>query len=56
MGLLTGRWPIRWGFTEFYGHYNGAIDYFTHTRQGEVDPTGIATSSRKASRDTRRIS
>jgi len=29
--------PLRQGFTEFYGHYNGAIDYFTHERQGEVD-------------------
>lgn len=29
--------PLRRGFTEFYGHYNGAIDYFTHDREGEVD-------------------
>ena len=29
--------PLRRGFTEFYGHYNGAIDYFTHEREGEVD-------------------
>ena len=44
---LIGKWhvghgrrdlhPLRQGFTEFYGHYNGAIDYFTHARQGEVD-------------------
>ncbi len=29
--------PLRRGFTEFYGHYNGAIDYFTHEREGEFD-------------------
>jgi arylsulfatase B len=29
--------PLRRGFTEFVGHYNGAIDYFTHEREGELD-------------------
>ncbi|HSG72728.1 MAG TPA: sulfatase-like hydrolase/transferase, partial [Planctomycetaceae bacterium] len=29
--------PLEHGFTYFYGHYNGAIDYFTHEREGEVD-------------------
>ena len=29
--------PLRRGFTEFIGHYNGAIDYFTHKREGELD-------------------
>lgn len=29
--------PMNFGFTSFYGHYNGAIDYFTHKRAGEVD-------------------
>jgi arylsulfatase B len=29
--------PMRRGFTEFMGHYNGAIDYFTHEREGELD-------------------
>lgn len=29
--------PLRRGFTYFYGHYNGAIDYFDHTREGERD-------------------
>lgn len=29
--------PLARGFTEFYGHYNGAIDYITHVREGEVD-------------------
>jgi arylsulfatase A-like enzyme len=29
--------PPQRGFTHFYGHYNGAIDYFTHEREGEVD-------------------
>ncbi|RYY24847.1 MAG: arylsulfatase [Chitinophagaceae bacterium] len=29
--------PLQRGFTHFYGHYNGAIDYFTHEREGEPD-------------------
>lgn len=29
--------PMSFGFTSFYGHYNGAIDYFTHDRQGQPD-------------------
>ncbi len=29
--------PLRRGFTEFTGHYNGAIDYFTLEREGERD-------------------
>lgn len=29
--------PLNQGFTRFYGHYNGAIDYFTHKRDGELD-------------------
>lgn len=29
--------PLNRGFTHFYGHLNGAIDYFTHTREGELD-------------------
>ncbi|MDR1864449.1 MAG: arylsulfatase [Bacteroidales bacterium] len=29
--------PLNRGFTEFYGHYNGALDYFTHIREGETD-------------------
>src|SRR5690606_13780697 len=29
--------PLQRGFTRFYGHYNGAIDYFTHMREGELD-------------------
>lgn len=44
---MIGKWhlgharpeflPVAQGFTSFYGHYNGAIDYFTHVREGEVD-------------------
>jgi arylsulfatase B len=44
---IVGKWhlgharkeflPLAKGFTFFYGHYNGAIDYFDHTREGEVD-------------------
>ena len=29
--------PNNQGFDEFYGHYNGAIDYFTHKRDAELD-------------------
>lgn len=29
--------PMHFGFTSFYGHYNGAIDYFTHEREGQPD-------------------
>jgi arylsulfatase B len=29
--------PLNRGFTFFYGHYNGNIDYFTHIREGELD-------------------
>ncbi|WP_206688049.1 sulfatase-like hydrolase/transferase [Aestuariibaculum marinum] len=29
--------PLHRGFTHFYGHYNGAIDFFTHFREGELD-------------------
>lgn len=29
--------PMSFGFTSFYGFYNGAIDYFTHKRDGVVD-------------------
>lgn len=29
--------PLKRGFTEFYGHYNGAIDYFSHYRSGALD-------------------
>ncbi|MEM7475705.1 MAG: arylsulfatase [Planctomycetota bacterium] len=29
--------PLKRGFTEFYGHYNGAFDYFTHEREGQLD-------------------
>ncbi|MEM7474096.1 MAG: sulfatase-like hydrolase/transferase [Planctomycetota bacterium] len=44
---MIGKWhlglrskifhPLNHGFTEFYGHYNGAIDYFRHVRRGELD-------------------
>jgi arylsulfatase A-like enzyme len=29
--------PLRRGFTRQYGHYNGALDYFTHERDGGFD-------------------
>ncbi len=29
--------PNNQGFDEFYGHYNGAIDYFTHKRDAILD-------------------
>ncbi len=44
---IVGKWhlgharreflPLAQGFTRFYGHYNGAIDYFTLERDGERD-------------------
>lgn len=44
---MLGKWhlghaelkyhPLKRGFTHFYGHLNGAIDYFTHKREGELD-------------------
>ncbi len=44
---IIGKWhlghsrpeyhPLKRGFTHFYGHFNGAIDYFTHKREGEQD-------------------
>src|SRR4051794_4335615 len=44
---LVGKWhlghfqpdylPTRRGFDHQYGHYNGAIDYFTHVRDGGFD-------------------
>lgn len=44
---ILGKWhlghaslkyhPLNRGFTHFYGHLNGAIDYFSHEREGELD-------------------
>jgi arylsulfatase A-like enzyme len=44
---ITGKWhlghfepaylPTRRGFDHQYGHYNGAIDYYTHHRDGGLD-------------------
>ena len=44
---IVGKWhlghfrpeylPTRRGFDHQYGHYNGAIDYFTHERDGGFD-------------------
>jgi arylsulfatase A-like enzyme len=44
---ICGKWhlghfqsayfPTRRGFDHQYGHYNGAIDYFTHLRDGGLD-------------------
>ncbi|MDR0395585.1 MAG: arylsulfatase [Tannerella sp.] len=44
---LIGKWhlghsrkayhPMANGFTHFYGHLNGAIDYFTHERENQPD-------------------
>lgn len=31
------HYPLHRGFTHFYGHLNGAINYFDHTREGELD-------------------
>jgi len=38
LGHLDERYlPIARGFDHQYGHYNGAIDYFTHVRDGALD-------------------
>ncbi|MFN3193793.1 MAG: arylsulfatase B [Aureliella sp.] len=38
LGLASTKFhPLNHGFTEFYGHYNGAIDYFSRERFGELD-------------------
>jgi arylsulfatase B len=38
LGHLEPKWhPLAQGFTHFEGHYNGAIDYFNHSFQGERD-------------------
>ena len=38
LGHNDRKWhPNRQGFTHFHGHYNGAIDYFDLTREGERD-------------------
>ncbi|MCZ6793449.1 MAG: sulfatase-like hydrolase/transferase [Planctomycetota bacterium] len=38
LGHRRAKWhPLARGFTRFRGHYNGAIDYFTHERDGERD-------------------
>ncbi|MAM90989.1 MAG: arylsulfatase [Opitutaceae bacterium] len=38
LGHRQKKWgPTKRGFTDFIGHYNGAIDYFTHERDGERD-------------------
>ena len=29
--------PLSQGFTDFFGHYNGFIDYYSHEREGERD-------------------
>lgn len=44
---IIGKWhlghsrrayyPLNRGFTYFYGHLNGALNYFTHIREGELD-------------------
>jgi arylsulfatase B len=44
---MIGKWhlghsrreyyPLERGFTHFYGHLNGALDYFTHKREGQLD-------------------
>jgi arylsulfatase A-like enzyme len=38
LGHFTPEYlPTRRGFTRQYGHYNGALDYFTHKREGGFD-------------------
>ena len=38
LGLASTKFhPLNHGFTDFYGHYNGAIDYFSRKRFGQLD-------------------
>jgi arylsulfatase A-like enzyme len=38
LGHHQAKWhPLAQGFTHFEGHYNGAIDYFALTREGQRD-------------------
>lgn len=38
LGHLASQWhPLTQGFTEFEGAYNGAVDYWTRERNGELD-------------------
>lgn len=38
LGHLAPRWhPLAQGFTDFEGMYNGAADYWTRDRHGEID-------------------
>lgn len=38
LGLASTKFhPLNHGFTEFYGHYNGAIDYFSRKHFGQLD-------------------
>ena len=38
LGHQQAKWhPENRGFTRFLGCYNGAIDYFTHEREGQLD-------------------
>ncbi len=38
LGHRRAKWhPLRQGFTHFHGHYNGAIGYFNHERDGQRD-------------------
>lgn len=59
---ILGKWhlghakkeylPLQRGFTHFYGHYNGAIDYFSHMREGEPDWHNDEETSRDKSYST----
>ena len=51
---ICGKWhlghfqpaylPTRRGFDHQYGHYNGALDYFTHVRDGGTRPHPLRTT------------
>lgn len=48
--------PLHRGFTHFYGLYNGAFDYFTHKREGELDWHNDSATSRDKGYSTDLIS
>ena len=46
-----GYHPLRRGITDFIAHYNGAIYYFTHEREGELDKSRQTVGSKVLSID-----
>ena len=49
LGHLEAKWhPLSRGFNHFTGNYNGAVDYWTREREGEIDWHVNATPAQPA--------